>query len=363
MLFGFTFYQIAAYFLIYSCLGWCLEVAYAAVTRGKLVNRGFLNGPVCPIYGFGMLALLFFLTPLLDSNLLLFIGGVIIPSAIELTGGWLLYKLYHTRWWNYTDKPFNLGGFICLEFSLYWGLGSVFIMKLVHPTIAVLVSIIPVGIGWVLIGLLYLIYAADLVATAITAAGLAEELDALERVADGIHDVSDAMTRLIGSTALDADQKLDESRLQLKLAGAELRTAGQKLSPGEMRRASRAARAKADEAIEAARRAGELARLNAAEAAEAARLAAAGTMERATDRAAELLRLAELEAELEARSEEMQSQIQEQLRHGRLFGTGRLLNAFPRLRHGRRRLSLEALRERLRRRGRDDEPKDPKDKE
>ena len=97
MLFGFTFYQIAAYFLIYSCLGWCVEVAWAAVRRGVLVNRGFLNGPVCPIYGFGMLALLFALTPLLDNNVLLFVGGVIIPSAIELAGGWLLYKVYHTR--------------------------------------------------------------------------------------------------------------------------------------------------------------------------------------------------------------------------------------------------------------------------
>ena len=143
MLFGFTFYQIAAYFLIYSCLGWCVEVAWAAVRRGVLVNRGFLNGPVCPIYGFGMLALLFALTPIADNSLLLFAGGVVIPSAIELAGGWLLYRLYHTRWWDYTDRPFNLGGYICLEYSLYWGLGSVFILKLVHPTFAALVDAAP----------------------------------------------------------------------------------------------------------------------------------------------------------------------------------------------------------------------------
>src|SRR5699024_5790816 len=95
-----------------------------------------------------MLALLFALTPLLDNNLLLFVGGVIIPSAIELAGGWRLYELYHARWWDYTDRPFNIGGFICLEFSLYWGLGSVFIMKLVHPTIAALVGIVPTPMGW-----------------------------------------------------------------------------------------------------------------------------------------------------------------------------------------------------------------------
>ena len=172
MLFGFTFYQIAAYFLIYSCLGWCVEVAWAAVRRGVLVNRGFLNGPVCPIYGFGMLALLFALTPIADNSLLLFAGGVVIPSAIELAGGWLLYRLYHTRWWDYTDRPFNLGGYICLEYSLYWGLGSVFILKLVHPTFAALVDAAPAAAGWAVMAALYLVYAADVAVTAVAAAGL-----------------------------------------------------------------------------------------------------------------------------------------------------------------------------------------------
>ena len=315
MLFGFTLYQTAAYFLLYSCLGWCVEVAYSAVTRGKLVNRGFLNGPVCPIYGFGMLALLFALTPLLDNGLLLFAGGVIIPSALELAAGWLLYRLYHTRWWNYTDRPFNLGGYICLEFSLYWGLGAVFIMKLVHPTLAALVDMIPRPLGWTVMALLYAVYAADVVVTAITAAGLADELDTLEAIADGLHAVSDAMTGLIGSTAMDADQKLDESRLQLKLAGAELRTAGQKLSDREARRA---ARAKATEAVEAARR-------------------AAG---RTADAAAERLRLEGLRAELEARAAEVQAQMQARRPFLR---ADRLLDAFPRMRHGKRSLSLDAL--------------------
>ena len=118
---GFSLYHILAYFLIYSCIGWCLEVIYAAATTGQLVNRGFLNGPVCPIYGFGMIIVLFALTPLQHSILLLYIGGVILPSALELVGGWALYKLYHTRWWDYSDFPFNIGGYICLEFCLLWG--------------------------------------------------------------------------------------------------------------------------------------------------------------------------------------------------------------------------------------------------
>ena len=82
----FSLYHILAFFLIYSCLGWCVEVVYAAATTGHLVNRGFLNGPVCPIYGFGMILVLFFLTPLEDDLLLLYLGGVILPSALESGG-------------------------------------------------------------------------------------------------------------------------------------------------------------------------------------------------------------------------------------------------------------------------------------
>ena len=223
MVCGFSLYQILAFFLIYSCLGWCLEVIYAAVSTGQLVNRGFLNGPVCPIYGFGMIIVLFTLSPLADNLLLLYLGGVILPSVLELVGGWALYKLYHTRWWDYSDFPFNIGGYICLEFSLLWGVGTVVVMKAVHPVIAGFVEMVPQMVGFVLMCILYACYAADVVVTAFAASDLARELDALEKVADSMHAVSDAMTELLGTTAMDVDQKMDESRLQLKLAAAEAR--------------------------------------------------------------------------------------------------------------------------------------------
>ena len=274
---GFTLYQILAYFLVYSCLGWCLEVVYAAATTGQIVNRGFLNGPVCPIYGFGMVIVLFALTPFAHSTLALYIGGVILPSTLELVGGWALYKLYHTRWWDYSDKPFNIGGYICLEFSLLWGVGTLVMMKAIHPTIAGLVELVPPFIGFLLMCFLYAVYAADVVVTAVAASDLARELDALENVADSIHAVSDAMTEILGTTAMEADQKLDENRLQFKLAAAEARDAAAQLSPKE---AAEAMRRKADEARDAARRASEISRLNAAEAAKAVKLAAKGTADR-----------------------------------------------------------------------------------
>ena len=333
---GFTLYQILAFFLIYSCLGWCLEVIYAAVTTGQLVNRGFLNGPVCPIYGFGMVIVLFTLTPLVDNILLLYIGGVILPSALELVGGWLLFKLYHTRWWDYSDFPFNIGGYICLEFCLLWGVGTIVVMKIVHPIIAGFVEMIPQLVGFILMCILYAIYAADVIVTAFAASDLARELEALEKVADSMHAVSDAMTELLGTTAMDVDQKMDERRLQLKLAAAEARDSAAKLSPKD---AAAAMRAKADEAMEAARRSTQTAKLNASEAANAVKLAAKGKAEQT----AELLKLEQLAEELQARSEELRART----RNSKHFGKGRMLRAYPKLRHGEKQLTLEQLRDRL----------------
>ena len=177
---------------------------------------------------------------------------------------------------------------------------------------------------------------ADVVVTAFAASDLARELDALEKVADSMHAVSDAMTELLGTTALDMDQKMDESRLQLKLAAAEARDNAAKLSP---RDAAAALRAKADEAMEAARKSSQEARLNASEAATAVKLAAKGTAERT----AELLRLEQLAEELQARSEEMRART----RSSKYFGKGRMLRAYPKLRHGEKHRSLDELRERL----------------
>ena len=336
---GFSLYQVFAYFLIYSCIGWCLEVIYAAVTTGNLINRGFLNGPVCPIYGFGMVIVLFALTPLSHSLLLLYLGGVLLPSALELVGGWALYKLYHTRWWDYSDYPFNIGGYICLEFSLLWGVGTLIVMKLVHPIIANAVALIPPLVGLILMFLLYAIYAADTIATAFAASDLARDLDALEKVADSMHAVSDAMTELLGTNAMAMDQKMDESRLQFKLAAAEARDNAAKLNARE---AAAAMRAKADEAMEAAKRASQDAKLNASEAANAVKLAAKGRAERT----AELFRLEQLAEELQARSEELRSRTQRATPH---FGKRRMLRAFPKLKHGAQNRSLDTLREQLKR--------------
>jgi hypothetical protein len=165
---------------------------------------------------------------------------------------------------------------------------------------------------------------------------LARKRDVLEKVADSIPPVSDAMTEVLGTPARDVDPKMDENRLQLKLAAAEARDNAAKLSP---RDAAAALRAKAEEAMEAPPKSSQEARLNAFEAAPAVKLAPKGPPERP----AELLLLEQLAEELQARSEEMRAPP----RSSKYFGKGRMLRAFPKVGPGEKPPFLDELREPL----------------
>ena len=160
-----SLYELLWYFSIYSFLGWCMEVVFCTVRTGKLVNRGFLNGPVCPIYGFGMVIVLAVLGRFSDNIALLFFGGMVLTSALELVGGWALKKFFHTTWWDYSEKPLNIGGYICLQFSLAWGVCVVLAVRFLHRAVEAFVHGIPFPLGVVLLCILMAYFLAD---TAVT---------------------------------------------------------------------------------------------------------------------------------------------------------------------------------------------------
>lgn len=152
MLVPYSWFQILWYFYIYGFLGWCSEVAFAAVAHGKFVNRGFVNGPICSIYGFGVMSVLLVLGPLKSSLWLLFGGSVLFTSAIEYLTGWVLEKVFHDKWWDYSKRPLNIKGYVCLEFSVLWGIACVFVVDVFQPLVAKVVDLIPKKLGWVLLG-------------------------------------------------------------------------------------------------------------------------------------------------------------------------------------------------------------------
>ena len=204
-----------------------MEVVYAAVKEHKLVNRGFLCGPICPIYGFGMVGLVYSvqLIPLPDSGSMsavsIFFIGMVLTTAIELVGGWVLYKLYHIRWWDYSKMKYNLGGYICPQFSLLWGLGSVLMIKVVHPLLARGSNPMPFRVMLILDIVLLIIFVVDVIVSSAAAIGLNKYLSEIDELRARLRVTSDKLTTVLGTGAMTADTVLDEQKLQLALAKLE----------------------------------------------------------------------------------------------------------------------------------------------
>lgn len=212
------------WFFLYGFIGWGVEVVYAAIKTHKLVNRGFLCGPICPIYGFGMVGLIYSvsLIPMPDSGSMsavaIFFIGMILTTAIELVGGWALFKIYHIRWWDYSNMKFNLGGYICPQFSLLWGLGSVIMVKVVHPVLAKASSPLPMKVLVPAEAAVLALFVVDLIVSAAAATGLNKKLKEIDEVRARLRVTSDKLTTVLGTGAMTADTILDEQKLQLALA-------------------------------------------------------------------------------------------------------------------------------------------------
>lgn len=216
---GMTVYQILWYFLIYSFIGWCIEVAYHAMKVHRLVNRGFLNGPVCPVYGFGVVlvfAAVHFIVAQTGGSfqdislLLLFPIGVVLTTAVELFGGYMLDKAFHARWWNYSEEKFNLNGYICLKFSIIWGLGVVFLVKVAHPFIeGSTIALLPVKIGIWLAVFLCISYFADFVVSVLIMMKLNQSLAELDQIQKDMRIVSDQITKLVAGGSIAAEVIVD----------------------------------------------------------------------------------------------------------------------------------------------------------
>lgn len=205
-----NFYELVWIFIIYAFIGWCTEVSYAALDTGKFVNRGFLNGPYCPIYGCGVVIVVAALTPLQDNLLILFIGSFALTTALEFITGFLLEKVFHNKWWDYSNKPLNVKGYICLEFSVLWGLACTFIMKVIHPMIYKFITIIPHMIGVVLLVILMTAFAVDLCVTVSTILKFNKRLKLMDEMAKKMHELSDEIGENIYESVTTVKEKSEE---------------------------------------------------------------------------------------------------------------------------------------------------------
>ena len=200
-------YQAVWIFIIYAFLGWCSEVAFAAVNKGKFVNRGFLNGPVCPIYGVGMLIVVLCLWNLRDRPLLLFLGSALLTTALEFVTGFVLERFFHDKWWDYSDMPFNIKGYVCLKFTILWGLAASFIIGAIHRFIYMLIEETPFVLGVILLAVFSAAFIADFIVTLTALVKLPKKLKAMAEAERALRAVSDKIGENISDTTIAAKEK------------------------------------------------------------------------------------------------------------------------------------------------------------
>lgn len=216
-------YYILLYFFVYAFLGWCTEVSYAAAVEHKFVNRGFLNGPVCPIYGVGVTTVIALLEPYKGNLILLYVSSVIVVTLLEGVTGWAMDKIFHNKWWDYSNKPLNIGGYVCLSFSLMWGVACVIVMDFVHPLLHTLLTFIPHVLGIVLISVFGLILLIDLSMTSSAIFKFNKRLSSMEKIAGELHEISDQIGADIYGKVVFAMEKSEAPRQKLDEAASGLR--------------------------------------------------------------------------------------------------------------------------------------------
>lgn len=199
-------YNYMWFFIIYAFLGWCGEVAFAAIKTGSFVNRGFLNGPVCPIYGAGVCIVILCLTPFSANLAVLFIGSVLLTSVLEFLTGFVLEKLYNEKWWDYSERPFNIKGYICLEFSLLWGVACIVVVKVIHPLISRLVDFVPMTLGIILLCIAVSAYLADSAVTFVIMHKFRMSAKVLDKVVYELKEFSDGLGEKIFESVIGAKE-------------------------------------------------------------------------------------------------------------------------------------------------------------
>ncbi len=260
MLLGYPLSTLFLYFCFYSCAGWCMETVYCSILEKRFVPRGFLHGPLCPIYGVGVLLMILFFAPLKGNLALFYIVSTVVMSAWEYFVGWFLEVTTHIKYWDYSMYRFNLKGRICLWVCLVWGLLSYVCIFWIHPPVAALFAQVSLLTRQIVAIVLAVAVLADAIATVRELALMTKVLNTLEKlsgelqlqvslgklelsdrlsdakglVTDKLHDARDmvtdtlqdaklAMATLLPDSVTDAGSKL-KARYNDLVASAERQT-------------------------------------------------------------------------------------------------------------------------------------------
>ena len=215
-------------FMIYSFVGWCMETTLVSIGNKKFVDRGFLIGPYCPIYGFGALSITIVLEQFSFSPVILFIMAVLLCGALEYFTSWIMEVVFKARWWDYSNRKFNLNGRICLRNLIAFGVLGLVVIYLLNPFFMNILNNIPERQLESISIILLAIFIADTIVSFVIVYGLRTVTEEVNK--EGKADNTEQITKMVRETfseksflhkrIIDAYPRLESIKLKMR----EIRT-------------------------------------------------------------------------------------------------------------------------------------------
>ena len=212
---GAKLFEILTYFMIYSFLGWVMESVVRSISEKKLINTGFLKGPICPIYGIGAIILFLFLDRFENRPVLLFFIAIILLTIWEYLVGVLLEKIFHTKYWDYSNQKFNFQGRICLVNSICWGILGVVFIKYIHPFIQQIVSKVDSNLLYYVISILTIIFLVDMIISIVKVKNIKVTLEKIEELNKEIREKAKEIKKLAKEAEKNAEKSIATENVQI----------------------------------------------------------------------------------------------------------------------------------------------------
>ena len=229
-----TINQAVLYFFLYSFLGWIYETALVSIREKQWFNRGFLMGPICPIYGAG--ALLFILLGAGKTIWVTFLLCMVSSAVLEYGTAYTLEKLFHASWWDYSNVPLNLNGYICLPASTFFGVAGVTVSHFLHPYVAIPMAYLPDVIENIAALLLVGVVSADLTLTVSSLSDFVSKVKSFETranqaIAEKYDELESSVSgKLANVRALSLSSAMKDSVIEHELQKANMKLSGLQVS-------------------------------------------------------------------------------------------------------------------------------------
>lgn len=240
--------QWVLFFFIYSFFGWIWESCYVSLKKRHWVNRGFMHGPMLPIYGSGAVVVLVAVIGVRDNDVLIFLLGMTAATVLEYVTGAVMERLFHVKYWDYSNQKLNVNGYICVSSSLCWGVFSVLLIKVIHVPIEQFVLKLPMLVSDVTAFALSVAAAVDLTQSFNEAMDLKRILAQLDESRQQIQKMQDKL-KIVSDEAIADYRKRSEERAQRKLSRKEAYLERINMRRDERRRQLEALTAKAEQLL------------------------------------------------------------------------------------------------------------------